>query len=155
MKYKSIRIGIKIWMLILLILTQSCNEECEDISCFTPPSPFEFELVDESSGENLFTNQTFDPNDILIINLDDQSHIDFLFIDEDEYNIIQINTIGWETEIVNYALQISSGIIFELYVNAQRLSGSCCNYTEYKEIRIENVAYELDKMSGVYKILIP
>ena len=155
MKDNSLRTGIKIWMLILLILTQSCNQECEDILCFTPPSPFLFELVDESSRENLFTNQTFDPKDILIINLDDQSHIDFSFIDEDEYNIVQINTIGWETETVNYAIQISSESIFELYVNAQRLSGTCCNYTEYKEIGIQNAAYELDKMTGVYKILIP
>ena len=50
---------------------------------------------------------------------------------------------------------ISSEIILELYVNAQRLSGTCCNYTEYKEIGIQNAAYELDKMTGVYKILIP
>lgn len=34
---------------------QSCNiiSECEDIDCFTPPDPFQFELVDKLTGENL------------------------------------------------------------------------------------------------------
>lgn len=141
--------------LIVLIFTQSCKDDkCEDILCFTPPSPFEFELVDKLTGENLFTNGTFDSNDIGVINLDNQSNIEFTFIDENDYNIIRINTIGWKTEIVNYAIQISSESIFELFVNAERLNGNCCDYTEYQEIRIENVDFELNQENGIYKILI-
>lgn len=147
--------GIKVLTLIILIFTQSCKEdECEDLLCFTPPSPFDFELVNKLSGENLFTNGTFDQNDIRVINLDSHSSVEFTFIDENDYDVIRINTIGWETEIINYSLKISSIIIFDLYVNAERLNGDCCDYTEYKEIRIENADFELNQDSGIYKILV-
>ncbi len=142
--------------IIILILTQSCKKEneCEGLDCFTPPSPFGFELVDKLTGENLFTNGTFNPNDIKVINLDDQSNLEFTFIDENDYNIIQINTIGWKTETVNYSINISNESVFELFVNAERLNGECCDYTEYKEIRIENSEFELNQNSGIYKILV-
>ena len=152
--YKNMKRGIKVLALIILIFTQSCKDDCADILCFTPPSPFTFELVDKLSGENLFTNGTFNPNDIKVIDLEDQSNVEFTFIDENDYNIIRINTIGWQTEIVNYSLQISSESIFELFVNAERLNGNCCDYTNYKEIRIENADFELDQQSGIYKIRI-
>jgi len=127
--------------IIILILTQSCKKEnaCDDILCFTPPEPFGFELVDKLTGENLFTNGTYAPNDISVINLDDQSNVSFTFIDENDYNIIVINTIGWKTETVNYSIKISNESIFELFVNAERLNGDCCDYTEYKEIQINNI----------------
>ncbi len=146
---------LKVFTLLILIITQSCkNDECEDILCFTPPSSFEFELVDKSTGENLFTNGTFDPINISVINLDDQSNVEFTFIDENDYNIIRINTIGWKTETVNYSVQISTESIFELFVNAERLIGDCCAYTEYKEIRIENAEFQLNQDDGIYKILV-
>ena len=74
--------------LIILIIIQSCKkkDDCEDLACFTPPSPFEFELVDKLTGENLFTNGTFNSNDIKVINFDDKSNVGFTFIDENDYN---------------------------------------------------------------------
>ena len=142
--------------IIILILTQSCKKknECEDIACFTPPSPFRFELVDKLTGENLFTNGTFNSDDIKVIKLDDKSNVEFTFIDENDYNIIQINTIGWKTEIVNYSIQISTENIFNLYVSAERLNENCCSFTRYKEIKIENSEFELNQTNGIYKILV-
>jgi len=143
---------IKFLFLALIIITQGCKKECGE--CFTPPSPFEFELVDKLTGENLFTNGTFNSSDIKVINLDDQSNVEFTFIDENDYNVIRINSIGWKTEIVNYSIRVSSDNIFDLFVNAERLNGECCSYTEYKEIRIENSEFELDSGKGIYKILV-
>ena len=145
---------IIIWMIILLVLVQSCEDSCNDVSCFTPPTPFKFELVDKLSGENLFTNKTFHQKDIEIINLNNQNSVKFSFIEENQYNIIEISNIGWKNEIVHYVIKISSESIFELYVDAQRLNGECCSYTKYKEIRIDNVDFELQEISGIYKILI-
>jgi len=138
--------------IFLIIITQSCKKDCG--LCFSPPSAFEFELVDKLTGENLFTNGTFNSSDIKIINLDDQSNVEFTFIDENDYNVIKINTIGWKTEIVNYSIRISSDVIFDLYVNAERKKGECCSYTEFKEIRIENSDFELNQDTGIYKILV-
>jgi hypothetical protein len=145
-----------ILVIVILIITQSCEivNDCEGYACFTPPHPFGFELVDKSTGENLFTNGTFNSNDIKVINLDDQSKVEFTFIAENDYNIIQINTIGWNTEIVNYSIQISTENIFNLFVNAERLNENCCSFTRYKEIRIENSEFELDQTNGLYKILV-
>ena len=141
--------------LIILIFVQSCKDnDCQDNLCFSPPSSFDFELVDKQTGENLFTNGTFDSKDISVINLDDQSYVGFTFLDENNYNIISINTIGWETEVTYYSIQISSESIFKLYVNAERLNENCCSYTEYKEIRIENSDFELNQDIGIYKILV-
>ena len=74
--------------LIILIFIQSFKKkgDCEGLLCFTPPEPFSFELVDKLTGENLFTNGTFNSNDIKVINLDDQSNVSFTFIDEKDYN---------------------------------------------------------------------
>ena len=146
---------ITILVISVFILTQSCKkDECEDIACFTPPSPFGFELVDKVTGENLFTKGTFNSNDIKVINIDDQRNVQFTFIDENDYNIIQINTIGWKTEIINYSIQISTENIFNLYVNAERLNENCCSFTRYQEIKIENSEFELNQTNGLYKILV-
>jgi len=145
---------IAILAIIILILTQSCENDCEGYACFTPPQPFGFELVDKFTGENLFTNGTLNSNDIKVINLDDQSKVQFTFIAENDYNLIQINTIGWKTETVNYSIQISTENIFNLYVSAERLNENCCSFTRYKEIKIENSEFELDQTNGIYKILV-
>jgi len=143
---------VKLLLLPLILISQGCEKECGE--CFTPPSPFEFEFVDILTGENLFTNGTFNSSNIKVINLDDQSKVAFTFIDENDHNIIAINTIGWKTETVNYSILIASENIFNLFVNAERLNGKCCDYTEYKEIRIKNSKFELNQDSGVYKILV-
>jgi hypothetical protein len=142
--------------IIILILTQSCkeNNECEGILCFTPPEPFRFELVDKWTGENLFTNGTFNSNAIKVINLDDQRNVEFTFINENDYNLIQLNTIGWKTETVTYSVQISNENIFNLYVIAERLTSKCCDYTDFKEIQIENSEFEFNEVAGIYKILV-
>ncbi|CAM4279393.1 hypothetical protein [Zobellia nedashkovskayae] len=145
--------GPKVLALLFLLFTQSCkNDDCETIACFTPPTPFEFELVDITSGENVFTNGTFSSSDIKVIDVADESAIDFFFIAENDYNILQINTVGWETEIVTYSIQIASEPVFELYVDAERKSNTCCASTEYKEVRIDNADFELDEDTGIYKI---
>ena len=113
-----------------------------------------FELVDKLTGDNLFTDGTFNSSDIKIINLDEQSNVEFTFIDENEHNIIRLSKIGWKTETVNYSVEVSTEQIFQLFVDAERLNKNCCAYTDYKEIRIENTEYEWNQNTGIYKILI-
>ncbi len=140
---------------LLILLLQSCiSNDCEDYACFSPPNPFIFELVDKSTGENLFTNGTYNSNEIEIFNTSDSSKIEYSFIDENNINIIQIGSIGWESEIVECWLQINNSVILVLFVDAKRLSENCCSFTRYDEIRIENAVYEYNNQSGIYKILI-
>ena len=140
---------------MILLCAQACTDrDCEDLLCFTPPIPFAFELVDKNSGENLFTNGSFDSDDIEVVNVSDNSSREFVFISEDALNIIQIGSIGWENEIAEVVLKVGDQTILNLYVDSERVSENCCNFTKYNEIRIDNADYELDQQSGIYTVLI-
>ena len=137
---------------LITIILQSCNNnDCGE--CFTPPEEFSFEIVNKISGENLFTNGTYEPEQIEIINTLDNSKVNFTFISENNINIIQIENIGWVTEKVNLQINISENHIFDFNVNAERKTGECCSYTEYNNITIGNSEYELENQTGIYKIM--
>lgn len=142
---------IKILFLLFISLTQSCTK-CG--KCFTPPAPFVFNVVNKTTGENLFKNGTYNPKNIEVVNLADSSRIEFAFISEDERDWIQITTIGWKTETVHYVINVSNRNLFDLYVEAERLNDHCCSYTKYDKILIENAKYTSDTSTGVYNILI-
>jgi len=142
----------KIIFLFSLLFLQACHIECGD--CFTPPASFAFEFVDKVSEENLFANGTYDSSDIEIINLADSTQVEFFFISENGYNIIETNSIGWKTEIVNYSFNVSTQHIFNFHVDAERLSDNCCSYTVYNTIKITDAEFIIDNRSGIYKILI-
>lgn len=143
----------KVLIFFGIIFNLSCeNKDCEDNLCFTPPSPFNFELIDKSTGENLFTNGIYNSDDIEIINISDNSKIEYFFNNENEINIIQIGSLGWKSEVVDCSLRINNSEILRLYVNAKRISENCCSFTRYDEIRIENAEYEYDNQSGIYRI---
>ena len=140
---------------MILVSAQACDDrDCEDLSCFTPPMPFAFELVNKDSGENLFTNGSYDSDNIEVLNVSDNSRREFVFISENELNIIQIGSIGWDNEIAEVVLKVGDETILNLYVDSERVSEDCCNFTKYNEIRIDNAEYELDQQSGIYTILI-
>lgn len=140
---------------MILVSAQACDDrDCEDLLCFTPPMPFAFELVNKDSGENLFTNGSYDSDNIEVLNVSDNSRREFVFISENELNIIQIGSIGWENEIAEVVLKVGDETILNLYVDSERVSEDCCNFTKYNEIRIDNAEYELDQQSGIYTILI-
>ena len=141
-------------MLLLLIL-QGCNIDNCNQNCFTPPQSFLFEIVDKTTGENLFSNGTYEFGDIKITNtLDNNARIDFSFISENDVNLIHIGSIGWETEIVNIDFTLADKHIFDLYIDADRKMGECCQYTEYREITIKDVEFEQSSETGIYKILV-
>lgn len=141
------------WLLLLTVLFfQSCLPPCGE--CFSPPAHFVFELIDKESGENLFTNGTFNSADLEILNLADNTTVEFNFIDENNFNVIEINDIGWTTEIVNYSFNILTKHICNLYVDAERTSDRCCSYTVYNEIEITDAEFNYDNSSGIYQIIV-
>jgi hypothetical protein len=144
------KIVFNLLVLSVLIAVQACKDDCGE--CFTPPSPFMFELVDKTSAENLFANGTFGSHQIEVVNSIDKSIVDFTFIDDN--NIIRLNSIGWQTETVNILVNISNENIFSLFVDLESVNENCCSFTRYNEIRIENAEFELDTNTGVYKILL-
>ena len=81
---------INLLLFTLIIILQSCNNDDNcDQDCFTPPNTFLFEVVDKTSGENLFTNKTYNPEDIIITDsLNDNQSVAYTFISEDNLNLI-------------------------------------------------------------------
>jgi len=145
------RLILPFFVLAFLLITACSDEECG--ACFTPPNYFVFKLVDSESGENLFSNRTFNPNDIEILDASDHP-VEFTFIEENDINLIEIYTIGWQTEIVNYRVNIVSNNIFDLYVDAERRSENCCSFTRFNEIEISNAEFRLSAETGIYTILV-
>jgi len=144
MKYLSYSI------LICLIFLQSCKDDCEQ--CLTPPRPFNFEIVDNTSLENLFENGTYQPEEIQVINTLNDSQVEFTY--NADTKLIQINSIGWKTEVVNLRLSIAGNDIFDFYVDAERETEDCCSFTEYRELTIKKSAFKINSESGVYVILL-
>ena len=142
--------------IIITVFLLSCNKTEDCGACFTPPQPFLFEIADKVSGENLFTNGTYNYEEIEIINsLNNNSPIEFKFITEDNVNLIQINSIRWSTEIVNLKFYVSNQYLFDFYVDAERKSEDCCDFTQYNEIIITGSEFvELSPQSGAYTILV-
>jgi len=141
-------------LIVFTVIIQSCvRDDCGE--CFTPPQSFQFEIVDKTSGENLFTNGTYASENIEITdNLNNNDPVEFTFISENKINLIQINSIGWKTEIVNLNIAISDNHIFDLYIDVERKKSDCCRHTEYNEVNIIESEFELDTQNGVYKILV-
>lgn len=139
--------------LLILALTQACKDDVCD-ECFSPPQTFLFDVVSKDTGENLFTNGTYQPSQIEITDLVGGNAVDFTFIDENDSNLISINSIGWQTEEVNISVAVDGKSIFTLQVDAKRVTEDCCSFTRYDEVAIHDASFEFDDDAGVYKILL-
>jgi len=145
----------KYFTLTALLFIQGChNDDCKDYACFTPPMSFVFEIVDKETRENLFTNGTYSPEEINVVNTENNSNKQFVFLDEDGINLISIGSIGWASEIEEVDIIIADDRIVTLYVDSERVSENCCNFTRYNEIRIANAEFQLDTQSGIYTVYI-
>ena len=145
----------KFYLLLLttIVFTASCsNDDCGE--CFTPPNSLYLELLDKETDENLFSNGTYDADQIEILRSIDNSSVGFTFIGENDKNIIAINEIGWKTEKVNLLVNVSDLTLISLFVDVERLSEDCCSYSNFNEIRVSNAESTLDPETGIYQIFI-
>ncbi|WP_163710815.1 hypothetical protein [Mangrovibacterium lignilyticum] len=146
----------RILLLLTLVIAFGCGNknDCEDIACFTPPELFTFQIIDISSGENLFTNGTFDASEIEVVNTLNNESYEFSFIDENSIDLLAIYSVGWKTEIVNLEVSVGGEHLLTFYVDAERKNGDCCSFTDYKETRIDDAEFEYDSSTGIYSILV-
>ena len=144
--------SLKLLFISLLFLLQACKIEEKCGECFSPPGDFAFSVVDKLTGENLFTNGKYKPEQIEVINSADSTKIDYSFVPEHNNNLIRIYSIGWKTEKINVTVKVLNQPIFNFYVDAVRKSEKCCSYTEYREVLIQNADFVLDDETGIYTI---
>ena len=77
---------LKIFLVVFAISLVGCNDKCDEGNQPTPASFF-VEIIDETSGENVFENETYTAQQITIQDLDEAT-IPFEFIEN--LNVIQI-----------------------------------------------------------------
>ncbi len=119
------------------------------------PSGLSFELLNKVTGENLFTNETFDPADISVLDLDNNnSNVQFTFNSENDINTINLGPFGWVTNIANYLLKVGEHDIFTLSINAEKINGDCCDYVVVRKLNIEGSDYSQNSDNGVYEVLL-
>lgn len=138
----------------IITVFQGCtgnDEECAP--CNTPPQSFMFNIVNDETNKNIFSEGELKSSDIEIINTDDNKKIEdkFIFIDGNNLNYIQIPFIGWKTEKVNLMFKVKDKEIFMLFVDAERLTEDCCTFTRYNKVEIKGAKYEQGK-NNVYTI---
>lgn len=143
-------------ILFISVISLRCDtNDCENTLCFTPPNPFQFEILDKNTGENLYTLGELSLNDLKIYETGSGLPREFSLIEEYGFNIISIHSIGWKTEKVELTLELSKDLLFRLYVDAKRTNENCCSFTVYNEITIQPFDYELNISNGIYQIYIP
>ena len=141
-------------ILLSVISLGGCSSSDECGVCFTPPNSFVFDLIDKESGQNIFRSESYTPEQVTVWNLTEDKKEPFGFIVEDQLYWISIQTIGWETEKVDYEIRLDGEVIADLYVDAERKTVDCCTFTNYNEVRLENAEYEYDDSLGIYKIFL-
>lgn len=120
----------------------------------SPPASFVFELVDKESNENLITNGTYQSSDIEVINMATSQKTQFVFISENNLNLIVLNNIGWKNETVDLDVKAKGTTLFKFHADAKRLNKDCCSFTEYQNVSISESVFSFDSSKGIYKILL-
>lgn len=145
--------------IFLMVFTVFCLNSCSvkkcDVLCTSGPLSLSFELLDKTTGENLFTNGTFDPSDIVVLDLDNQNDsVPFDFYSENALNTIQLGPFGWGTNMANYLLKVGETTIFTLHVDAEKIEGECCSHVVLNELTIDGAAYSQNPETGIYEVLV-
>lgn len=150
------KIGSLILLLVTVFTLNSCNSDDNDIPyCESGPLGLSFQLLDKTTGENLFTNGTFDPADIQVLDLDNvNSNVQFTFNSEDDRNVINLGPFGWGTNIAHYILKVDERDILTLYLDAERKSEDGCSFVAINKLEIENAEYTQNTQSGIFEVLV-
>jgi len=137
--------------LALLFLFIGCNTQPDITDNLTAPETFAFQILDKDTGENVFRNKTYNPEKIIVKNMDSKGVVKHRFISDNDLDIIVLENVGRESENINYSINVNDKSIFELHVDAILVKKEDSDF-EYKNVEITNTAFKKDETSGVYNI---
>lgn len=136
--------------LVFIFFFIGCNSQADITDNLTAPETFAFQILDQN-GENVFSNNTLDPDKITVKNLDSNDLVKHHFVSDNNLNIIVLENVGRESDNINYSVNVGDKSIFELHVDAILVKKGLD--FEYKNIAITNTTFKRDKTSGVYNVL--
>ena len=139
-------------LIVVLFLAISCELKDDD-SCFTPPRQFNFDLVDATTLENLFSNKTFTESAIKVYDETDKE-VEFRLVFHDGRYILSLGKIGWELDPKTYTLELSPevSVVFEL--DMDQIVSNNCTYFEVTAFEVIDYEYEELSPSGIIQIKI-
>lgn len=151
----SIDMKKKMFLILLLITLFSCkNNDCSDYACFTPPPRFTFELLDKSTGENLFSNGTLNPDEIRVFD-EENNLFNASFISENNINLIDVSEIGWNLGLHSYTLIVGVDLEINIVLEIEEKNENCCTYFEVVNFQILNYEFSKSNTTGIITVLIP
>ena len=144
---------ITLFLVVLTISLVSCNDECNEGEKATPASFF-VEIIDETSGENVFENETYTAQQITIQDLDEAT-IPFEFIEN--LNVIQIFPSVTNATGNSFVIKLNNETTLqmdEIDVNydVSSSAGECFTTFKIENILFPNNTSELVESVHVIKI---
>ena len=144
---------ITLFLVVLTISLVSCNDECNEGEKATPASFF-VEIIDETSGENVFENETYTAQQITIQDLDEAT-IPYEFIEN--LNVIQIFPPVTNATGNSFIIKLNNETTLqmdEIDVNydVSSSAGECFTTFKIENILFPNNTYELVESVHVIKI---
>lgn len=139
-------------LILAMMLMLSCDNDSCEMLCTTGPPGFAFEIADKESGENLFSNGTFDPDEISLQN-EVGNPVPFRFSSENDRNIIHTG-LEIESEVTSYFLRIDPDLEIEIRYGAVQKTEDCCSFFEILEFSIPNHESQQSSTTGIHTIFI-
>lgn len=129
----------------------SCDFGDDDIICATGPVQLHLEFVDKETGENLYSNDTFQQAAIEISD-EDGVLVPYTFIQDLGRTFLRLD-LGMEAgeKVITIAANEEISLDLELTIAAQE--GNCTSYY-ISEFEVPGYEYDQEGVAGVVRILI-
>ncbi len=127
------------------------TDKCHDIDCSTPPQPFIFNIVDASTGDNVFATGTFNRDDVEVYDENDrwENHRFDNYLDT---NYLVLPEIGWETERTAYTIRLGEEKEINLILDMQERHENCCTFFSVEDFGIEDYPWSEIDSTGVIRV---
>lgn len=140
-------------LFLATILLFGCDlSDCDDLLFSTGPPIVLIELVDNETEENIFTSELFNSDDIQIVN-DEGNAVEFIFIDENNYNVIQFIPYSYNKTNTVF-IKIRDVINVKLTFEVKEVSFECGSNYFIENLQVKNYLYEFVINTGILKIKI-
>jgi hypothetical protein len=138
---------------VALAFLSGCDKinKCQNIDCFTPPQPFIFNIVDASTGENVFAGGAFNKDDVEVYDENDrwENHMFDTYADS---NYLVLPEIGWETKRTAYTIHLGEETEINLVLDMQERHENCCTFFSIEDFSIEDYPWSEIDSTGVIQV---
>lgn len=140
-------------MAIAIGFFSGCDKinKCQDIDCFTPPRTFIFNIVNQSTGKNVFASGEFSNDDVEVYDENNQWE-NHMFDNYFDTNYLILPEIGWEMERTAYTIHLGEETEINLVLDMQERHENCCTFFSIEDFGIEDYPWSEVDSTGVIRV---